>query len=81
MFFCFLFGLIVAIVEFCFMEFVIIKRFRTYTLSCLLVGIGGGLLLGLFFGTPLSTHYQIGWISGVCLCLSVGFARGARKSR
>ncbi len=73
-----LIGLLVAVLSFGIMEFVVLKRFRAYTLPCLLVAVGGGLLLAAVFGDPGSTLYQMGWMLGMCVCVLAGFARRAR---
>lgn len=74
-----LIGLIVAVVSFGIMEFVVLKRFRAYTLPCLLAAVGGGLLLAVVFGNPGSSLYQMGWMLGMCICVIAGFARRARS--
>ncbi len=73
-----LLGLLVAVLSFGIMEFVVLKRFRAYTLPCLLAAVGGGLLLAAVFGDPGSTLYQMGWMLGMCICVLIGFSRRAR---
>ncbi len=81
MFFYTLIGLVVAAVSFGIMEFVVLKRYREHTLPCLLVAVGGGLLLAVAFGDPGGTLYQMGWMLGMCVCVLLGFARRGKRSK
>ena len=73
MLFAVLVGLLIAVASFGVLEFVVLKRFRQHTLPCLIVAVGGGLLLAMAFAEPFSAFYQMGWMLGMSVCVAIGF--------
>ncbi len=73
-------GLLVALASFGSMEFVVLKRFREHTLSCLLFAVVGGLMLAGAFAEPARSFYQLGWMLGMSASVCIGLAlRSARR--
>lgn len=78
-------GLLVAFASFGFMQFVILKYLRPYTLPALVLVVAGGLGLALVFPEPARSLYQFGWMAAMAAsCLMFGFGkllgRAARKN-
>lgn len=67
-----IFGLVVALLSFAVMQFVVLKRFPKYTLPCLLVAVGVGLMLPLFMAEQARVLYQLSWMLGMSVCVLIG---------
>lgn len=75
-------GFVIAVTSFAVLQFVVLKHFRAFTLPCLLLAVGGGLMAAILFPEPGGTLYQTSWMMGMSLCVAIGFIVGAvRKNR
>lgn len=79
MLFALLLGAFVAAASFAALEFIVVPRFRQFTLPALLLAVGGGLALALVFPTPLLVMYQMAWMLTMMVCVMLGFSARARR--
>lgn len=58
-------GLLVAFASFGFMQFVVLKHFKAFTLPALIVMVAGGLGFAFYFPEGLRSLYQFGWMAAM----------------